>query len=76
MQVDPDLWLLIGLVIAVLCVPSMMSTWAQLRTPRTSAVTALIAIAMIGVAVWQKPGGYSWATLPDTLVETVGRYVN
>lgn len=75
MEIDPDLWLAIGLMIVVLCVPSILSAWAQYKPPRASAVTAVIGLSMILVAFWAEPGGYGIGDIPIAVTEAIGRYL-
>ena len=44
---DPDLWFVIGIALAILCIPSLFSAWTDGRAPRASAITVLIASGMI-----------------------------
>jgi len=71
---DPDLWLLIGIALAILTVPSLLSAWSEGDPPRASAITVLIAGGMIAYALMNKPGGYSFAELPDVMSSVVARY--
>jgi len=75
MQIDPDLWLTIGLIIVVLCIPSMLSAWAQFKPPRASLITAIIGLAMIIVAMQSNPDGYGLRDIPVAVTEAVGRYI-
>ena len=70
MIADPDLWLVIGLVLAVLTVPSLVSAWSEGDPPRASAITVLIAGGMMNA-----PGGsYSFSDLPQVITRVIGRY--
>lgn len=73
---DPDLLLVIGLIIGVLAIPSMLSAFAESRAPRTAAVLVLIAGVLIVVAVTRKVGGYQIADIPDIFVRVIGNLVN
>lgn len=72
---DPDLWFVIGLVLAVLCIPSIFSAWTDNRTPRASAITVLIAGGMIAYAALTKPSGYRFNDIPTVVSEVLGRYI-
>lgn len=74
MVADPDLWLLIGIALAVLTVPSLVSAWSEGDPPRASAITVLIAGGMIAYALMSKPSGYSFSELPDVVTRVVDRY--
>ncbi|MEM1373206.1 MAG: hypothetical protein AAGF78_02360 [Pseudomonadota bacterium] len=63
---DPDLWFVIGVVLAILCIPSLFSAWTDGRPPRASAITVLIAGGMIAYAVLTKPSGSSSTRSPPS----------
>lgn len=72
---DSDLALVIGIIIAALTIPSILSAAADRRAPRASAITVLIAGGLIVFAVLGKPGGYQLAQLPDVFLNVVARYL-
>jgi hypothetical protein len=73
--VDTDLILVIGLIVAVLTVPSIFSALADGRAPRKSAIMVLIAGGLIALAVTQKPGGYSIEDIPAAFLSVIDRYI-
>jgi hypothetical protein len=72
---DPDLALTLGLLIAALSIPSIMSAMSDGRAPRASALTVLIAGGLIIYAVRETTGGYSLKRIPDVIVEVAARYL-
>jgi len=72
---DTDLVLLVGIVIAALSVPSVLSALSDKRAPRASAITILIAGGLILFAMQGKPVGYRLAELPDIVVNVIARYM-
>ena len=72
---DPDLALILGLVVAGFSIPSMLSAFSDKRAPRASALTLLIAGFLIIFALSNKPGGYPISTIPDVFVAVMARYV-
>lgn len=72
---DPDLALVIGIVLGVLSVPSILSALSDRRAPRASAVTILIAGGLVLFATQNKPGGISLDQIPDTFVSVLARYM-
>lgn len=72
---DPDLALVIGLIICGFSIPSMMSALTDGRTPRASALTLLIAFSLLLYAMSQKPSGYSLRDVPDAFANVAGRYL-
>lgn len=72
---DADLYLVIGLVLAALSVPSILSAFSDKRAPRASAITILIGGGLILFAVQSHPGGYALAEIPDVLVRVAARFL-
>lgn len=72
---DTDLALVLGIIIAALSIPSILSAVSDKRAPRASAITVLIAGGLIVFAIQGKPGGYSLENLPDVFVSVVARYM-
>lgn len=72
---DPDLALVIGVVLGVLSVPSILSALSDKRAPRASAITVLIAGGLILLAIQSKPGGVKMEQLPDIFVSVIARYM-
>ncbi|MGQ0565482.1 MAG: hypothetical protein ACT4OK_10470 [Gemmobacter sp.] len=73
---DPDLFLVIGIIIAVLTIPSLMSAFIEGRTPRAGAVLVLISGTLIVLALSEHPGGYALNDIPQAFYRVVGRYLN
>ena len=72
---DSDLALVIGILIACLAIPSILSAVSDRRAPRASAITILIAGGLIVFAITGKPGGYQLGQLPDVFMNVVARYM-
>lgn len=72
---DTDLALVLGIIIAALSIPSILSALSDRRAPRASAITVLIAGGLIVFAVAGKPGGYSLEGIPDAFVSVFARYI-
>ncbi|SFE76044.1 hypothetical protein SAMN04488523_11058 [Sulfitobacter brevis] len=72
---DPDLALVLGVVIAAFSIPSIMSALSDKRAPRASALTVLIAGGLILYAAQSKPGGIQLDEVPDVFVSVVARYM-
>lgn len=72
---DTDLALVLGIVLAALSIPSILSAISDRRAPRASAITVLIAGGLIVFAMQGKPGGYSLAEMPDLVMNLISRYM-
>ncbi|WP_339760809.1 hypothetical protein [uncultured Sulfitobacter sp.] len=71
---DTDLALVLGLALAVLSIPSMVSAFADSRAPRVSVVTLVIAVGLIAYALISHPEGYGPSDIPDAIVHVIARY--
>ncbi len=73
-DMDADLLLTVGIVLAVLTIPTMLAAWVDGRAPRIGTLMVVLAAALVIVAFTQKPGGYKFGDIPGVLVSVVGRY--
>jgi len=73
---DPDLMMVIGLVIGGFSIPSIMGALADGRVPRAAAITVMVAGGLIALAIRDNPGGYAINDIPDVFVSVVARYIN
>lgn len=73
---DPDLALVLGLIVGAFAIPSILSAITDGRAPRASVLTILIAFALILFALVQKPGGYTLSEIPHAFVTVAGRYLH
>jgi hypothetical protein len=71
---DPDLFLVIGIVIAVLTIPSLLSAFIEGRTPRAGAVLVLISGTLIVLALKVHPGGYAFKDIPQAFYRVAAHY--
>jgi hypothetical protein len=71
---DTDLALVLGLALAGLSIPSVISAFSDSRAPRASALTVLIAGGLIIYAIRSHPGGYAIGDIPDAIVHVIARY--
>lgn len=72
---DPDLALVLGIVIGAFSIPSVLSALSDRRAPRASALTILIGGGLILYAVQTSPRGYSFEQLPAIFTAVIGRYM-
>lgn len=73
---DPDLYMVIGVTIAVLTIPSLMSAFIEGRTPRAGALMILIAGTLIVLAIKEHPQGYALREIPQAFYRVFGKYVH
>ncbi|SMX45299.1 hypothetical protein [Actibacterium lipolyticum] len=73
---DTDLFLVIGVVLGVLAIPSLLGAYSEGRPPRAASIMVLIAGTLILLAVTNHPSGYAINDVPEAFVRVFGRYVN
>lgn len=71
---DPDLLLVIGLILGVLAIPSILSALSDGRAPRAASIVVLIAGVLVIVALQTKGGGYTVTDIPQAFYSVIGRY--
>jgi hypothetical protein len=72
---DPDLALVIGVVIGVFALPSIVSAFSERRAPRISFLTLMGGAGLAYWAVSQNPDKYSILGFPDLLIEVAARFI-
>jgi len=75
-MIDPDLFLVVGLVLAALSVPSLLSAWVDGRAPRLGALLVLVAGVLVVLAFNAKPMGYRFDDVPQAFYRVIGRALN
>ena len=73
---DTDLFLVIGIVLCALSIPSMLSAFTESRVPRVGSILVLIGGVLVVLALTQRSVGYSFAEIPDVFYRVIGRYLN
>ena len=73
---DSDLFLVIGIVIFALSIPSLLSAWVEGRVPRSGAVAVFTGVVLVILALTNHAGGYSFTEIPDVFFRVIGRYLN
>lgn len=71
----PDLYLVLGIVIAGFSIPSILAAVSDRRAPRASMITILIAGGLILLAFQTHPGGYTLQEIPDVFVRVIARFI-
>ena len=70
-----DLYLVIGVVVLALSIPSILGALIDQRAPRTPAIMLLIGGGLVVLAVTQQPGGYEIQDVPDAFVRVIGSFL-
>jgi hypothetical protein len=73
---DPDLLIVIGLVVGGFSIPSILGAIADGRVPRAAAIAVMVAGGLIVLAINENPDGYAINDIPDVFVNVVARYIN
>lgn len=73
---DTDLLLIVGVFVALLSVPAIISAFGAGRPPRAATITAAVGGALIVLAIANHPGGYRAQELPAIAERVFDRYVN
>ncbi|RID93200.1 hypothetical protein D2N39_06045 [Gemmobacter lutimaris] len=71
---NPDLFLVVGIVLAVLAVPAVISALTDGRAPRAASIIVLIAGVLIVFAFTKKPGGYEVRDIPNAFYRVIGQF--
>jgi len=71
-----DLFLVMGLVIAVLAVPAIFSALASGDPPRVPAVAVVVGGGLMMYAIYNQPGGYSIEEIPAAFGRVVRAFIN
>ena len=53
--------------------PVMVGAFADGSPPRGALLLILLGGALIGIAVWQRPGTYSFDQIPDVVMRVIGQ---
>jgi hypothetical protein len=73
---DPDLFLVIGVVLLVFSLPAIVSAISDGRAPRAASVALVIGGGLLVLAINSKPNGYTINEVPDVFVRVIGGFIN
>lgn len=73
---DAELALVLGIALAVVSIPSIVSALVDGRAPRAGALVILIAGGLVLYGLSNHPSGIQLSELPETFVRVVGRIIN
>ena len=72
---DPDLLFVIGTITLLFSIPSILGAFTDGRPPRAAAIMIMIGGGLIGLAIYQRPGAYTFETVPDVFYAVIDRYI-
>jgi hypothetical protein len=67
-----DVYLVVGITLAVLSIPSFLSAWSSDRSPRVAAIMTMVAGVLLVLALTGRPGGYRLTEVPDVFIRVIG----
>ena len=73
---DSDLFLVVGLIITGLAIPTIIGALVDSRVPRAAAIMVMIGTGMIAIAILGRPSGYSFQEVPKAFTRVIGKYIN
>ncbi|WP_420569307.1 hypothetical protein [Thalassovita sp.] len=72
---DPDVIFVLGLFIAIMAIPSIVSAWSDGAVPRVASVMLILGGAMMVWAHSHHVGGYRFNDIPDLIIRVVGKFI-
>jgi hypothetical protein len=66
----------IGIIFAVLCIPSLLKAWTDGRIPRFGGLIALTRAVRIGRAAIRNPAGHDAKGIASTFARVLGGLMN
>lgn len=73
MVLNPDLYLVVGLSLAVLTIPVLLAAFRDGRPPRLASLLIIVSGVMLVLALSKKPGGYEMQDIPGAFYRVVVR---
>lgn len=70
---DPDTTLVVGMVLAVLSIPAIVSALSEAKAPRIAAIVLIIAGGLMVYAINSKDGGYRIEDVPRVVFTVIAR---
>lgn len=76
MSIDTDLFIVVGILLAALALPSAMGAYVEGLFPTAALIFIGIGAALVIIAVLTAAGGYSPARIPRSFIEILARIFN
>ncbi len=71
-----DVYLVVGIVILVLAIPSVVSALSDRHAPRASAIAVLVGGSLVALAVARQPGAYRLEDIPQAFARVIAMILN
>ena len=72
---DLELIFVIGCIVTAFSIPAIVSAFSDNRAPRYPALIIIIGVVMIGFAINERPGAFTFDTVPEVFAKVIGRYL-
>lgn len=72
---DPDLSLVIGILLAGLSLPGLLAALVDRRFPRLPVLLAAGGAYLIYSGVTNMPGGFDWPDVPNAFIDVIARII-
>ena len=66
-----DIFFVVGSALLVLAFPAAVGAFTEGRPPRAAAILVMVGGGLMGLAVYQRPGLYSFETAPQAVLRVV-----
>ena len=76
MTIDTDLFVVVGLLVAALSLPSALSALADNRFPYVAILVIALGLGTVALGFYGAQGNYSLARIPHSFVEILARIMN
>jgi hypothetical protein len=76
MTIDTDLFVVVGLLVAALSLPSALSAFADERFPYVALLVFVLGLGTGALGIYGAQGDYSLARVPHSFVEILARIMN
>lgn len=73
---DLDLLFVAAVALVALAIPSLVAAYADRRWPKNAILMLLMSAVSIAYVMQENPGTYTLATIDDTILSVLGRYMN
>ncbi len=72
---DPDLFIVLGSVLAAFSIPAVLLANIEGRSPWASVAMTLVGGCLIFLAVQKQPSGFELTKIPDVFVRVIARFI-